>query len=57
MKTPRSKEARCVHFVMTGLLAIIAILWFFVLAYMYLSWVILPTFFIVDEERRRRRET
>lgn len=41
----RDFESRFVHFVMNGLLAIIAIIWFFGLAYIYLSWVIMPLFF------------
>ena len=38
-------EQKFVHSVMNGLLVVVAIIWFFALAYIYLSWVILPTFF------------
>ena len=45
----KAKEEACVHFVMTGLLVIVAIVWFFIMAYIYLSWVILPVFFKDNE--------
>jgi hypothetical protein len=38
-------EKRFVHYIMNGFLVVVAIIWFFILAYIYLSWVVLPTFF------------
>jgi hypothetical protein len=38
-------EHRLVHYIMNGFLVCVAIVWFFILAYIYLSWVVLPTFF------------
>jgi hypothetical protein len=38
-------EEKFVYAIMNGLIVVVAIIWFFALAYIYLSWVILPTFF------------
>jgi hypothetical protein len=41
----KDQEEACAKFVMTGCFVIIAIIWFFFMAYIYLSWIVLPLFF------------
>jgi hypothetical protein len=45
----KAKKGDCAdkfaHCIMNGFLVVVAIIWFFWLAYIYLSWIIIPVFF------------
>jgi hypothetical protein len=55
MKKNSSWSDKFAHSVMFGLLVIVALIWFAVMAYIYISWVILPLFFSVSLEEAQNK--